>query len=107
MYNFKGEKLGCTKTRYGWICEIGAVQKVCLEQIYATNIWGVIKKLRNKNGYFWFKKTVYCANVHILCFMQELGKSELKVKYLLKELVQNFILKVVPSPLKILLSNEN
>lgn len=30
-----------------------------MEQIYATNIWGIIKKFRNKNGYFWFKKTVY------------------------------------------------
>lgn len=56
---------------------------------------------------FDLKKTVYCANVPILCFMQKLGKSELKVKYLLKELIPNFILKVVASPLKILLSNEN
>ena len=41
MYNFKGEKLGCTKTRYGWICEIGAVQKVCMEQIYAKKNWEI------------------------------------------------------------------
>ena len=64
-------------------------------------------KIELKMDIFDLKKTVYCANVHLLCFMQELGKSELKVKYLLKELVPNFILKVVPSPLKILLSNEN
>ena len=63
-----------------------------MEQIYATNIWGIIKKFRNKNGYFWFKKTVYVmCNVwiYILCFMhaytllQELGKRVLKVKYFL------------------------